>query len=316
MLDGDGFVFPKRKGKSRRRRKNAHAANTEVAEPVADLKSKVDDCLSEIKGSQFYANFRDSLHRCLQMLESSVIHETMLRKVFDKPGNTKDTELVETTKDSSLTDTFPRTLSHTPTSVGVKTGCHPSQTSDSRSDVHTNIQDIICYGLGNFSTCVIARYQMALLLALRENLNVDLQRCQLYDPRFTECEKDYLRASGVKLIAENEEGKRTCHETMLFYMPHCDKPLYNNLLYANWGLGLRNIIIIGNSFSTTVQNFFMFPDNLALKKGWIHSTRQKGFIPTEYRRICSHHFPSESYERNTDELERSGYYGGQQSTKT
>ena len=32
--------------------------------------------------------------------------------------------------------------------------------------------ELVCYGLGNFSECHIARYQMALLLILRDRLKV------------------------------------------------------------------------------------------------------------------------------------------------
>lgn len=31
-------------------------------------------------------------------------------------------------------------------------------------------------------------------------------------------------------------------------MPHCGRRLYSNLLCANWGPELRNVILIGNSF--------------------------------------------------------------------
>ena len=35
----------------------------------------------------------------------------------------------------------------------------------------------------------------------------------------------------------------------LFYMVHCGKALYNNLLWRNWSVGaLSNMVIIGNSF--------------------------------------------------------------------
>ncbi|XP_033030651.1 SRR1-like protein isoform X2 [Lacerta agilis] len=74
----------------------------------------------------------------------------------------------------------------------------------------------VCYGIGNFSSCVQARYQLAFLLLLLEEL---------------------------------KEGKRCIHNPTIFYMVHCGKALYNNLLWSNWSIeALSRTVIIGNSF--------------------------------------------------------------------
>jgi hypothetical protein len=55
-----------------------------------------------------------------------------------------------------------------------------------------------------------------------------------------------------------QEGKRQCEKTTVFYMPHCGKSLYNNLLFANWSPDrLCQLIIIGNSFSNIVQKLVL-----------------------------------------------------------
>ena len=42
----------------------------------------------------------------------------------------------------------------------------------------------------------------------------------------------------------------------LFYMPHCGKALYNNLLWANWTPELlTNLLIIGNSFQHVCDRY-------------------------------------------------------------
>ena len=41
----------------------------------------------------------------------------------------------------------------------------------------------------------------------------------------------------------------------LFFMLHCGKPLYNSVLWANWGLGLSNVIILGNRFSSYQERY-------------------------------------------------------------
>ncbi|KFV51420.1 SRR1-like, partial [Tyto alba] len=47
-----------------------------------------------------------------------------------------------------------------------------------------------------------------------------------------------------------QEGKHSVEgSATLFYMVHCGKALYNNLLWRNWSAGaLSKMIIIGNSF--------------------------------------------------------------------
>ncbi|XP_029493876.1 SRR1-like protein isoform X2 [Oncorhynchus nerka] len=77
--------------------------------------------------------------------------------------------------------------------------------------------ECVCYGLGSFSCCVTARYQLAMLLLILESL---------------------------------QEGKRAVSRPTLFYLMHCGKALYNNLLWKNWSRdALPLLTIIGNSFA-------------------------------------------------------------------
>ncbi|XP_051524267.1 SRR1-like protein [Myxocyprinus asiaticus] len=110
-------------------------------------------------------------------------------------------------------------------------------------------QQCVCYGLGNFASCVSARYQLAMLLLLLDTLQIPVGSCCVYDPVFSVSECDALREFGFTVLTENEEGKRAVCEPTLFYLMHCGKALYNNLLWRNWSpRALPNIIIIGNSF--------------------------------------------------------------------
>eukprot|EP00290_Baffinella_frigidus_P025245 CAMPEP_0180254038 /NCGR_PEP_ID=MMETSP0987-20121128/39945_1 /TAXON_ID=697907 /ORGANISM="non described non described, Strain CCMP2293" /LENGTH=65 /DNA_ID=CAMNT_0022222995 /DNA_START=18 /DNA_END=211 /DNA_ORIENTATION=+ len=52
------------------------------------------------------------------------------------------------------------------------------------------------------------------------------------------------------MLDENEVGLRRVEATTLFYMPHCGRRLYSNVLRANWSpLLLAKAPIFGNSFS-------------------------------------------------------------------
>ncbi|XP_072289814.1 SRR1-like protein isoform X2 [Eucyclogobius newberryi] len=107
----------------------------------------------------------------------------------------------------------------------------------------------VCYGLGSFSSCVSARYQLAMLLLLLDALKIELSDCFVFDPVFSSGEVDVLKRIGLTVLTENEEGKRQANKPTIFYLMHCGKALYNNLLWKNWSKQcLIEIIIIGNSF--------------------------------------------------------------------
>ncbi|XP_053938381.1 SRR1-like protein [Cuculus canorus] len=113
----------------------------------------------------------------------------------------------------------------------------------------------VCYGLGRFSTSPAARDQLAFLLLLLEELRVPPGQCALFDPVFSAQEAAVLEQLGLQLLTDNEEGKHAVEgSATLFYMVHCGKALYNNLLWRNWSAeALSKMVIIGNSFKGTEE---------------------------------------------------------------
>eukprot|EP00964_Phaeocystis_antarctica_P069762 scaffold42431_cov53-Phaeocystis_antarctica.AAC.1 len=61
----------------------------------------------------------------------------------------------------------------------------------------------------------------------------------VYDPVLGEAELALLRARGCGAPERNEEGRRSVATQekglTLFFMPHCGRQLYANVLEANWG---------------------------------------------------------------------------------
>ncbi|KAK2495127.1 hypothetical protein MC885_021463 [Smutsia gigantea] len=118
----------------------------------------------------------------------------------------------------------------------------------------------VCYGIGNFATCAIARNQLTFLLLFLEKCQVEINHssflqiprshCWVYDPLFSPLEIAVLNSLGVVVLSKNEEGKRSiCGKPTIFYMLHCGTALYNNLLWSNWSVdALSKTVIIGNSF--------------------------------------------------------------------
>ena len=115
----------------------------------------------------------------------------------------------------------------------------------------SQIEELICYGLGNFSDCKIALYQLGLLLAMQEYL---LCEVLVYDPKFTDLEENILGSEKCQIISYNEKGKRKVNKTTLFFLPHCPNKLFNNVINANWGIGLNNCIVIANRLSEVLSS--------------------------------------------------------------
>lgn len=117
-----------------------------------------------------------------------------------------------------------------------------------------NVVEIICFGLGHIAECNISRYQLALLLCIKEYCGVD--KVLVHDPIFYKTECKILSRLGLEVILENNEG---CYVTAengitLAYFPHCPKQLTNNFLWCNWSGKLHNCLLVCNSFSALIDN--------------------------------------------------------------
>jgi hypothetical protein len=120
--------------------------------------------------------------------------------------------------------------------------------------------NLICYGIGSIDDSFTSRFQLALLLLIVDELSADkslvdqIGIVELYDPVFNKADRLLIQEKlGFCLSARNEQCMRSVepHALTLFYMPHCPKSLYNNILYSNWCMsGLQSIVLLGNSFAT------------------------------------------------------------------
>ncbi|XP_067681295.1 SRR1-like protein [Haliotis asinina] len=233
MANSDGFVVVK-KGKRRRPRPNRDCVSSSAKvfdcnESDHDIdfgrvKEKIHFYRDELKCSEFYTNVQEQLKQCYL----TVYQE---RRKQDSE-NRCDPDLDDVERDVA----------------GLSLNDCPTNTTLPPD------MECVCYGVGNISGNIISQYQLALVLALREDFKLNQDRCFMFDPVFTEGEKQTLQDLHFSIIPVNEEGKRRCHGPALFFLPHCGKALYNNLLWCNWHLQtLSNIVIIGNSFKAMVE---------------------------------------------------------------
>lgn len=134
----------------------------------------------------------------------------------------------------------------------------------------SNIKRVIGLGIGSFSTCSIARFQLAFILAIISHF--DIQDSLFFDPNFSAIEQNILKDFNLQITADNLEGKYEVSDDIqtLLYFPHCSKQLINNFFWKNWHKDLlSNTIYIGNSFeyiiTTTLERLLQSHGNYLVK---------------------------------------------------
>jgi len=111
------------------------------------------------------------------------------------------------------------------------------------------VKRIICLGIGDPCVSISARYQLLLVLNIAKAQNIE--KIEYYDPTLCPGCETSLKLMGFTILAENAKGSYRSENDTLFFMPHCPKFLYHNLLSTNWNFqSFKNILIIGNSFET------------------------------------------------------------------
>ncbi|OHT02205.1 SRR1-like protein-related protein [Tritrichomonas foetus] len=137
-----------------------------------------------------------------------------------------------------------------------------------------NIQKLYCIGIGDLCKSSAARLQTALILKAAHSCSItDLF---YYDPVLCENCKNIITKLGFQCGQENPEGCYTFQEKVAFFMPHCPRFIYHNLLVTNWNpLLMKNMFIIGNSFSMYEEKYRMF---LQKTKTAVEDIFSKGII--------------------------------------
>ncbi|CAK7336540.1 unnamed protein product [Dovyalis caffra] len=107
---------------------------------------------------------------------------------------------------------------------------------------------MVIYGIGSIESYETPRFQLSLAILMKRKFDW-IGNIEVFDPIISATESRVLESLGCSVLSVNEQGRRRATKPTLFYMPHCEAELYNNLLLANWELELLNhIVLFGNSF--------------------------------------------------------------------
>lgn len=112
---------------------------------------------------------------------------------------------------------------------------------------------MVIYGIGSIESYETPRLQLSLAILIKRKFSW-IGDIEVFDPVLSATESRVMEALGCSVLSVNEQGRRQALKPTLFFMPHCEAELYNNLLQENWNVDLLNhIILFGNSFKTYNQ---------------------------------------------------------------
>lgn len=147
----------------------------------------------------------------------------------------------------------------------------PSPSSTSRT--YPVFSSSICLGVGSIGSSRVAQAQLGfylLLTALFSSLSSPLSPSLLtspvtiYDPVLNYIEiKTLTSVFGLTVPSLNDEGKtvfsRSGNSKPLHfaYLPHCGAGLSSNILWANWGASLKDIVLLANSSDRSLSTLKM-----------------------------------------------------------
>lgn len=135
---------------------------------------------------------------------------------------------------------------------------------------------IVLYGVGSIESYVPPRLQLSLALLLQQEIGSSAAAVEVFDPVLTAAECAAMEALGCSVARIDDRGRRRADRPTLFYMPHCEAALYDNLLAANWGhpSSLGRMVVLGNSFS----EYGRFAEEALGGRGSAHATERARYV--------------------------------------
>lgn len=123
------------------------------------------------------------------------------------------------------------------------------------------MMQMVIYGIGSIELYEPPRLQLSIAILMKRDFSW-IGSMEVFDPILSVTESRVLEALGCSVMSINEHGRREALKPTMFFMPHCEAELYNNLLRANWKPNLlKNMVLFGNSFETYEQHVSLCKDS-------------------------------------------------------
>ncbi|XP_073157282.1 protein SENSITIVITY TO RED LIGHT REDUCED 1-like [Henckelia pumila] len=149
---------------------------------------------------------------------------------------------------------------------------------------------MVIYGIGSIESFEPPRFQLSFALLMKRKFDW-IGEIEVFDPIISLTESKVLNSLGCSVLSVNEQGSRQVLKPTLFFMPHCEADLYENLLAVNWVVDrLIRLVLFGNSFGSYQQHVSLC-NNLAISNSRKHILAVKNFT----EEIMVKKFPDDSF---------------------
>ncbi|GAX77148.1 hypothetical protein CEUSTIGMA_g4594.t1 [Chlamydomonas eustigma] len=134
-----------------------------------------------------------------------------------------------------------------------RVSCLQSLQKDDDSDTLSrsswcHVKHLVILGLGSPGSSRVSRAQLGFALCLWSLLPGLTAPPATFDPAYDDMDKALLNKLGIEVLEVNEGGRKAAGTPTMFYMPHCEHTLYEDLISHNKNNGLlRNVVLLGNS---------------------------------------------------------------------
>ncbi|ESQ42398.1 hypothetical protein EUTSA_v10014282mg [Eutrema salsugineum] len=125
---------------------------------------------------------------------------------------------------------------------------------------------VVMYGIGSIESYESPRFQLSIAILMKKEFDW-IGNIEVFDPVLSATESSVLQSLGCTVLSMNEQARREALKPTLFFMPHCEANLYNNLLQANWRVDrLSRIALFGNSFQMYEEQVTLDPEVIRATK--------------------------------------------------